>query len=70
MQVCTVVSGKIVPIASGNPLSPSTTAIRTSVTPRVFELIHHLEPELGALGLLDPQPQHLFLAVAVEASAT
>ena len=28
------------------------------------QLVHHLEPELGALGLLDPQPQHLLLALA------
>ena len=31
-----------------------------------FELVHHLQPELGALSLLDPQPQHLLLAFAVE----
>jgi hypothetical protein len=31
-----------------------------------LELVHHLQPELGALGLLDPQPEHLLLPVAVE----
>src|SRR5712692_7098104 len=66
MQVCTVVSGNTTPIASGNPLSPSTTAISTSLTPRVLTRGSSPRAELGALGLLDPQPQHLFLAVAVE----
>ena len=36
MQVCTVASGNTASIASGNPFSPSTTAIRTSCTPRAF----------------------------------
>ena len=36
MQVCTVASGKTARIASGNPLSPSTTATRMSSVPRFF----------------------------------
>src|ERR1044071_1408685 len=36
MQVCTVACGKTAVIASGNPFSPSTTAISTSSTPRFF----------------------------------
>jgi len=31
-----------------------------------FEFVHHLEPKLGALGLLDPQPEHLFFALDVK----
>ncbi len=31
-----------------------------------FELVDHLEPELGALGLLDPKPEHVLLAVWIE----
>src|SRR5215213_1257581 len=31
-----------------------------------FQVIHHLQPEFGTLGLLDPQPQDLLLALAVE----
>src|SRR5829696_159478 len=34
MQVCTTVSGKTALIASGKPLSPSTTAMRISPMPR------------------------------------
>jgi hypothetical protein len=34
MQVCTIVAGNTASIASGNPLSPSTQAIRMSLTPR------------------------------------
>ena len=35
MQVCTTVRGNTVVIASGKPLSPSTTAIRMSWQPRL-----------------------------------
>jgi hypothetical protein len=31
-----------------------------------LELVDHLEPELGAFGLLDPQPQNVLLAVRIE----
>jgi hypothetical protein len=31
-----------------------------------FEFVHHLETKLGALGLLDPQPEHLFFALDVK----
>ncbi len=34
MQVCTQASGKTAAIASGNPPSPSTQAISTSLVPR------------------------------------
>jgi site-specific DNA recombinase len=33
----------------------------------VLQLVHHPEPELGALGLLDPQAQHLLRAVRADA---
>ena len=39
MHVWTVVFGKIASIASGNPLRPSTHAIRMSWTPRVFRSV-------------------------------
>jgi len=29
-----------------------------------MELVHHLEPEPGPLGLLDPQPENLLVAFA------
>ena len=44
---------KTVVIASGNPLSPSTTAIRMSDTQRFLDLGDHSQPELRALALLD-----------------
>jgi hypothetical protein len=47
MQVCTVVSRKTVPIASGNPFSPSTTAIRTLPTPRVLSSFITLSQNLA-----------------------
>jgi len=73
MQVCTVVSGKTVPIASGKPpafaracLEPVDDCDQDVVDAAGLELVHHLQPELGALGLLDPQPEHLLLAFAVK----
>ena len=42
MQVCTLASGKTVVIASGKPLSPSTTAIRDVLYPAIAQLIHDL----------------------------
>src|SRR5260370_39906220 len=70
MQVCTVVSGNTTPIASGNPLSPSTTAISTSLTPRALTRGSSPPAELAAPGLLDPQPRHPFLAVGGEGEGT
>jgi hypothetical protein len=73
MQVCTVVSGNTAPIASGKPpafaracLEPVDDGDQDVVDAPGLELVHHLQPELGALGLLDPQPEHLLLAFAVE----
>ena len=66
MQVWTMVSGKTAPIASGKPLRPSTTAIRISPTPRALQLVHHLEPELGALALLDPKAEDVLVALGIE----
>src|SRR3954469_1225118 len=69
MQIWTVASGKTAVIASGKPFRPSTTAISTSSTPRFLSSVmtrkfgHDAKPELGALGLLDPQPQDLFGAI-------
>ena len=66
MQVWTIVSGNTAPIASGKPLRPSTTAIRMSLTPRVFRSFITLSQNFGALGLLDPQAQHVLLALGVQ----
>lgn len=42
----------------------STTAIRIST---VSQLVENLEPELGTLGLLDPQSQHFLAPVLADA---
>ena len=67
MQVCTQVCGKTASIASGNPLRPSTQQIRTSWTPRCLSSLKDGQPELGALAGLEPDPEHVALAVEVDA---
>jgi len=71
MQVWTWACGNTAVIASGNPFKPSTTAMRMSSTPVRScasnpQLGHHQQPELGALGLLDPQAQDLLAAVGTD----
>ena len=63
MHVWTVVFGKIASIASGKPLRPSTQQIRTSRDAALLELGEDLHPELRALGLLKPHPEHVAVAV-------
>ena len=67
MHVWTVVLGKIASIASGNPVRPSTHAIRMSADAAGLQVGQHLHPELRAFGLLKPHAQHV--AVAVEGDA-
>ena len=43
-------------MGSGEPFSPSTTAIRMSSDPTVAQLVHDLEPEFGSFVLFDPMP--------------
>ena len=62
MQVCTHAWGNTASIASGNPVSPSNHATRTSSTPRRCRSLRG-EPEFRSLGLLPPQPEHLALPV-------
>src|SRR5262245_50774924 len=57
-QVCTVACGQVASIASGNPDSPSQHDEHVS-HPSVGELRAHRRPELGALGGLRPDPQHV-----------
>src|SRR3954463_7099035 len=66
MQVCTVACGNTEVIASGKPLSPSTTAIRISLRPRVLSFVHHFEPEFGAFALFDPEPEYVLVAIRIE----
>src|SRR3954463_10199008 len=34
--------------------------------PRVFQLVHHPQPELGTLGDLDPDPEGLLAAIGID----
>src|SRR6478672_1293197 len=47
MQVCTTVCGNTDVIASGKPLSPSTTAMRISLTPRALSSLTTLSQNLA-----------------------
>src|ERR1700737_332706 len=50
----------MISIASGNPFSPSTRAMKISFTPRhpaILQLGQHLQPELDSLLLCHPQSQ-------------
>src|SRR3954452_8475197 len=63
MQVCSHASGKTASIASGKPVRPSTQQTRMSATPRWARVVEGGEPELGALGLLPPDPEDLAVAL-------
>jgi hypothetical protein len=63
MQVWTVVLGKIASIASGKPLEPVDTADQDVLDPALLEIWEDLHPELRALGLFQPHPEHVALAV-------
>ena len=54
-------------MASGKPLSPSTTAMRISWTPRFRSSVITGEPEPGPLVLRDPEAGDLAPAVAGDA---
>ncbi len=62
MQVWTVVAGKIASIASGNPVSPSTQAMRMSLTPRCFRSLSPCIQNFAPLGLLKPQAADVAIA--------
>ena len=64
-----VVSGNTVPIAS-EALEPVDHGDQDVIDAAGFQFIHDLEPELGAFGLLDPQPQHLLSPSPLSARAT
>ena len=61
MQSWTCVFAYTLAIASGNPWSPSTAAIRMSFGPPVLQLREHAQPELGSFGLADPEAQELLV---------
>ena len=58
------VSKKIAWIASGKALQPADDDQNVADAP-VLQFVHNSEPELGALGLLDPNPRYLLRTVAL-----
>src|SRR5574343_248289 len=61
MHSCTVVLGKTASMASGNPFSPSTQAIRMSWTPRLRSSVTTCSQELGAFIVGKPKAKHFLL---------
>lgn len=51
----------------GQPLQPVNDRDQDVLATAGLEFVEHLEPELRALGLLDPQPEHVALAVRLDA---
>jgi hypothetical protein len=62
-EVCAMVCGQVAAIASPNPVSPSTQAISTSLTPRLASSAHTPAQKLG----LDPDAQDVTDTVDVDA---
>ena len=67
MQVCTQASGKTASIASGNPAQPVDAGDQDILDAALAQVVQDGEPELGALGVLPPDPQGF--AVAVDGDA-
>ena len=63
MHVCTHVSGKTASIASGKPFEAVDAADQHVADAALAELGQDLQPELRALGLLKPHPEHVTLAL-------
>jgi hypothetical protein len=66
MQVCTIVCAKDRRDRFGEALEPVDHRDQDVVDAARLEFVDHLEPELGPLGLLDPQPEDILLAVRLE----
>jgi len=67
MQVRTMVRGNTAVIASGEALEAIDDGKQDILDAAVPELVHHPQPELGALVLFEPQAQHLLRAVGAHA---
>src|SRR6516165_10451089 len=70
MQVCTTVCGNTDVIASGKPLSPSTTAMRMSLTPRALSSLTTLSQNLAPSVCSIHSPRTSFSPSGLSASAT
>jgi hypothetical protein len=51
----------------GEALQPVDATDQDVLDAALFQLGQHLQPELGALGALEPEPEHISLAVEVDA---
>ena len=60
IQSCTCVSGNTLSMASGNPLSPSTQAIRMSFTPRVYSAVRMASQNLASSCSIAQLPWYSF----------
>ena len=69
---------EIASIASGKPFRPSQTSLRSLrkldchgdqdvLDAAGLQLVHHLEPEFGALGRLDPEPENVLRSICCDA---
>ncbi len=67
MQVCSVVAGNTAPSASGIPFSPSVTAIRMSLTPRVLRSLNTFIQNFAPSVVSIHRPENLARAVAPHA---
>jgi hypothetical protein len=63
MQVCTQACGKVASDRLGKALQTVDAADQHVLDAATAQVVEHGEPELGALGLLPPDPQHLALTV-------
>ena len=63
MQVCTQACGKTAAIASGKPGQAVDAGDQDVVDAAPVQVVEHGQPELGALGLLPPDPEHFALAL-------
>src|SRR6202008_3504203 len=70
MQVCTTVCGNTDVIASGKPLSPSTTAMRMSLTPRALSSLTTLSQNLAPSVCSIHSPRTSFSPSGLSARAT
>ena len=64
MQVCTQAWGKTASIASGKPVEAVDAGDQDVLDAAAVQVVEDGQPELRALGLLPPDPEHLALAVA------
>src|SRR6185369_3769829 len=68
MHNCTSVCGKTLSIASGKPFSPSTQAIKMSLTPRFFSSVTTCSQNFGPFRLRDPQAEYFLQSVHRDAN--